>query len=458
MGGWPHWKLGMAKLHDILMDALENGACAVWPGIWQRHVQNTVAQRAVALIDVEAGRIRRSWRELDDVRLRRKLLQGSFVQHAVLASSIYETQGLRRKFNDLLVTKGIRQLNATSFRDAATTVVPTLAQIRRAAKTITDSNPFPDAWPIVADLLAAELHRRSLPNFPDPEWYLLQGLLFVGFFQTCRLPIAMLVEELFREHASAILCARGEFLRIPERISPTGVHDVPVRVSVQTGTAITLSSAWLSPLIEATATEANRTAAGDGFLHRMIPIWDVESMPLSSMGSVRASQLGACRDATYRLYEHTVVGFLALSAIECLLRTWAFHLMTTRPAQISIFKANGQPNGVLDWIDDLNCGEQVRTVVKDLYDNDKSNIRNRLLHGNLLEIHAKRKEANLAIGDPDSFGWLRRTADPYSPANIARLCLECLIAIDAETATIPLSPGDAAWTQEIGRASCRERV
>ncbi len=187
--------------------------------------------------------------------------------------SVVARAGLRDAFNAILRANHLRQANATQFRSAVNTVVPALLR-RPVSQAIVDENPFPAVWGLLADLLAGEVHKRSHPSFPEPEWSLLQGLLLAGFFSTCRLPRASHVADLFNEHRSVILSVRGDFLRIPESIGPAGVLDRPVPVSARPRGAVLLATAALSPMVAATALEANQTLKGQGLLHRMIPVDD----------------------------------------------------------------------------------------------------------------------------------------------------------------------------------------
>lgn len=437
----------MTTVHDVLMCKLELGPTAIWPDIWRAHVHKTVAARAMELLDVDRGDVRSAWSSLDDVRSRRKLFTGSKAVWDALTAAIVGRSKWRDLFNDALRARGLRQLNGTQFKVAVHVVVPSLIS-RPVGRGIVDANPFPAAWPVLANILAAEIHRQTQPAFPIEEWRLLQGLLLVGFFMTCRLPAAEHVAGQFTEHQQVISSLRGAYLRIPEQISEKGVLDRPLTMSARAKTPITLSSHWLSPLVAATEAEANDTFAGQGLMHRMIPIADVGTMPIH-MGNISAGKLIAGRHESYLLYEYTVVTFLALASIEYLLRTWAFHRNRTAATGIGIEKPNGQPNGVLDWVVRLGCGVDLLTSINRLYNTDDSNIRNRVLHGNLLEITSRRREMHLAVGDCNRYGWLRQDPDPYHPENIAQHCLACVERIDAEIAGLPLAAADTDWTQAV---------
>lgn len=434
-------------MHELLMQLLVSGPEFVWQGILRTSVRNIVARHARNQLDLAIGDVRDGWRALDEPRSRRRLFGGRLFWDT-LTESIVSRRGLRAAFNNLLRNNHLRQVNATQFRTAVNTVVPVLLQ-RPVSKPILNENPFPAVWALLANLLAADVHGRTHPAFPEPEWSLLQVLLFAGFFSTCRLPRASQVADLFREHREVLLSVRGEFLRIPECIGPDGVLDRPVPISTRPRGPVNLATAGFSPIVAATAFEANQTLNGQGLLHRMIPVNDPRYAPPSFLPARAARHLLSGRDTSYRLYEHTIVTFLALSAIEFLLRTWAQHRNTNEAAQIPIFKANNQPNGVLDWINELGCSVGVLDSVRELYDPNHTNIRNRVLHGNLLEIHAKRLEVHLPVIQPATFGWLASNPDPYHPENIASHCLECLERIDAAMAGLGIVAGDATWTQSV---------
>lgn len=433
---------------ELLIQSLIGGANPIWPTIWRQRVREAVARQALAQLDCVSGMVRERWRLLDESRERERLLSGTPDLWNALTDLIVRTRRWRDTFNAELRANSMRQVNATQFRNAVYTVVPVVIR-RPESQAIVRENPFPATWALLANSLAGEVHQRTQPSFPEREWALLQSLLLVGFFSTCRLPEARQVGELFRAHQAVILSVRGAFLRIPERIGPGGVLDRPVSLSPRAAGPIRLTTASLSPLVQATELEVNQTLNGQGLLHRLIPVGNLQNMPLWDMGALSASQLAAGRDASYRLYEWTIVTFLALSAIEFVLRTWAQHRIMNAGTQVAIVKPNGQPNGVLDWIEDLGCGQTVQDAVEELYSPDKTNIRNRVLHGNLFEIHSKRTEVHLPIGDQSKYGWLTQESDPYHPENIALHCLRCLELIDSEMAQVAIATNDMNWTQGV---------
>jgi hypothetical protein len=180
-------------------------------------------------------------------------------------------------------------------------------------------------------------------------------------------------------------------------------------------------------------------------LHELIPVHDDTDVAPAEWGRVSLRQLWSGRDAVFRLYEYTMLSYLGLSSIEFLLRG--------RAAQLGIphVKATGAPNGVLDWVASVNLSPAVMSDVQALYDATQSNIRNRVMHGNLLEIEAKGTEARMYAGFPNMFPMLGNPAeDAYSPQNTAHLCLDVLQALDAEVARHGgLADQDMNWVADV---------
>src|SRR5262249_10336136 len=137
-----------------------------------------------------------------------------------------------------------------------------------------------------------------------------------------RLPRASLVLYVFSEHSAKILSIRGSFVRLVELVSKDGIADLPPPVSARTG-GVTLRNAPLSPLLAATADESQQVAAGNGLVHRLIPLSSPIAVPFSQWGRGTQSLVARGRDASFRLYENTLLGYLALASLEQLLRVWA---------------------------------------------------------------------------------------------------------------------------------------
>jgi hypothetical protein len=152
--------------------------------------------------------------------------------------------------------------------------------------------------------------------------------------------------------------------------------------------------------------------------------------------------MGQVQDArlrSYRRYEHSILAYMAVASIEQLLRAWATHV------GVNHLRAGGLPAPVAGWVGQLHCSPDLDTKVRALFDPDHANVRNKMMHSGFLLTASKGLQENLAVADPARYGGTAPAADPYTPANIAHLALECLRDLDVEVGPIGLTSADFAW-------------
>jgi hypothetical protein len=355
-----------------------------------------LAERAADLLDLERGRLYPDWARLDEPRYRSLIL-------------IWDTDKWRDCVKMLQpkmkVVNNLLAANAqTRFPDWAAmepklfNVMP--AVVRRALKLIESESPFPTLWPLVANDLSRRTYARNVVDWVDPEWRYHNVLLLMGFFSSCRLPLAKHVAEALKEASEKPLGMRGVFFRVPELVGECKLEDADVRVSTRTG-GVRLSCESLSPLVAATAEESRRIPVGNGMLHEIMPIGDKTTVSLLDWGEVTESQLRDARDAVYKLYENTILAYLGLASLEQILRSWA-----QKAGQLHM-ETNEIPGDLLKAVKPL-IDPGVLTAVEELYDSNSTNIRNRVMHGNLLEVESKRLETNLPVADRRKFGYFDR--------------------------------------------------
>jgi len=428
---------------QILIDILTADSFATATNVVRVITQQALARRAADLIDPGVGALSPEWPRLDEPRYRTKIVQWDSTQWQ---ACVERWKPQRTAINEALQTAGKSKLGWEALCKRLFNVTPIV--VSRARQVVDRENPFPGLWRLVADELAARLYKRNTPHLLDPEWGYLNVLLLIGFFSSCRLPRARLVWEAMDQVRQKPMGPRGVFVRVPELISNSGVADRAVPLSARSG-GVSLAQEGVSVLVAATAEESRKVSIGRGMLHEIMSIHGPSDVPLSMWGAATPIQLARARDAAFRLYEYTIVAYLALASVEQLLRSWAH-----RMGQGHV-KANGQPQGVLEWVQHLGCPNALLEAVRDLYDSDRSNIRNRVMHGNLLEVEAKRMEAYLPVLDDASVSTIGGMNDPFHPQNIARLCLDCLENVDAAltTAGLALCPADLAWTAKFALSS-----
>lgn len=424
----------MSNIEDGLLEILRDPGHSLWEQTWRTLLRMELSERACDLIDLTTPELPSVWDELDSTRHRGRLLPSNKLTWGACADHLLREANY---LNDQLDAKGLAKLGKKVLRTKLLTVIPALTASPISGAVIAE-NPFPSLWQDIANELARRIHNRNYPSDIDAEWLLLNGLSLVGYFGTCQLPLAELVRQVLKEPRQKPMGLRGFFIRIPELVSPNGVDDTPVPTVAAQG-AVSLHHASLSQLLDTTAAQSGRIAVGNGLLHEILQTTSESQVPRHLWGIVTPAQLRQGRDAAYRLYEHTILAYLSLACIEQLLRTWATNQSITH------IRSSGRPIGVMSWLDQLNPTPDLKAALRDIYHTSGANIRNRVMHGNLLEIEGKSLDTRLPIADSRRFSM--PNVDPYMPENISSVCMSCLQLLDQEIASrATLTQADLAWT------------
>jgi hypothetical protein len=420
----------MPSKEQIIEGELCSETEPLWSTVWTRACDETLAEKAVDLIDLDRGAPLPQWDQLDE-SIRRALLVP--LDSPLVARCVKLILPHTARLKQALVASGHHSEHGKALSTLVATAVIRLAQTPHACHVFTP-NPFPRMWPLIGHAVA----RRIMET--DPEWLILNKLILAAYFVTCQLSSARYVGQHLRERPHAKLSVRGTFIRIVESLSANGVEDRPPPISERTG-GITLRHAPLSDLLHATAEESRRIPTGSGVLHRIGAPNHPPSIPPEARRLITMGQMLQGRDLAYRQHEYTILAYMALASIEQLLRAWASH------SRITHLKTNGQPLSVLKWILSLPCSAALAEGVRDLYDVGRSNVRNRVMHGGLLEIENKQFEMAMAFVDSHGRTIAPQARDAYSPENIAQLCLGCLEMVDQEAPA--LAPEDFDWAEHL---------
>lgn len=431
----------MGTITDILLEELTDDNEQLWWTVWQPLVHQAIADRCVELLDLNGVRVLTGWERLDEPKARAKLLHRGAALWNRCADLLVGSRRRIEALNAVLARRGFAKLGREALRSKVFAVLPVVTN-RPLSERVFRENPFPFVWKLVADGLARQLYRDNSLGAIDPEWLLVNKLLLVGFFGGCSLPEARHVRVVLDECSPKPLSVRGTFIRVPEVVSPLGVEDKPIPFSGRDG-GVSLRHEQYSPLLQATADESRATATGSSLLHQIIDIRDTTDVFAVQWGTVTESTFIRSRHVTFRLYEDTLLSYLSLASIEQLLRAWAAH------CGVRHCKPNGVPEGVLHWLPELRCSADVDGKLRDIYDTERSNIRNRVMHGNLLEIEGKSLEVRLPIVDATRYKTVGE-ANPLIPGNIAQICFACLDAVDTEISRVTtLASRDLDWTRDL---------
>lgn len=416
---------------DALYAELSHDSFALWRSTWHAYCHSKLVDRIYTLMISDNPRRVEEWLALDDKTIRRRRLPKGRAAWEQVADKLLE---LHAPLNDALVAAGLQKIGKPKMRMCLIEAVGPL-QILYGDEPSRE-NPFPSAWRSVAEKLAKRTFNDGAKLSAADEHTLLDNLLVIAFLWTCKLPYASQVHALLAESYTQPLRLRGLLSRIPEKIAASGIADqqIPQAVEVEPPSMV---HTGLSVLIEATGQEMAAIRHGRGFMHRTLAPEAESEVPRNEWGLVEESMLRKGRVALHDLYENTILSYMAISSIEQILRSFASRL------GIRHLKPNGQPHGVNHWFTGLNFSAKTHRTIATLFDPNSANIRNRLMHGNLMEIESKSSEAIYSKLATDARLF---DEDPYLPRNIANVCVNTLIAVDEEVAEkVQLTPRDLNW-------------
>ncbi len=329
------------------------------------------------------------------------------------------------------------------------TLVPSIVNGSPSLVSMIAANPFPEAWMKVAhklSLSAVHLYGAA----PKEEWKRLNRLLLAEYFHGCMVPNARLVKVDLHQFSLTILGIRGCLLRIPGAIDRDGLADaVPPLLSAAHGPPTPslgrVFARW-SELFGYIDFETENIQSGRGIVHRILD--ENRPVPPESVISVSHSQMVAFRDKRFREIEFSVIGYMALCGIEQLLRAWA--------SNKNIVHMSGQePISWNEWKMQVAYSPGLLRKLEILYDPDGPNIRNRIMHGGLLELESKRTESLVgAVKERqfvELFPVIDLSKDHFSCENISNLCLDCLTTLQQEIQSqgIVLTDEDRTWETSI---------
>jgi hypothetical protein len=427
----------MSTLDSIIRQVV-NGACdQLLRDAWREELMNVIAQYAVSNIDPQQLSLLSGWDSLDNPQARQAHLQPKISAVSSLCATKFAKEQRTHFESAIDAAFLIRPSAGTLEKSIATTVQYFIENVDRY-KRIVSRNPFPACWPKIAN----ELARLAVSSLP--EWKLMNVLLLSGFFQSCILPSAKLVSAALQGLSNTGLKLRGSLVRIPDKIKDGAIVDIspPIAQNDWLAGSISLDQKHWSELQGYLNYEALQVSQSHGIIHNMLNI--DRPVPSYAGGSISDVQMRLLRDVGFKEYEYTVISFMALSAIEQALRSWASH------NNVSHIK-NGEPQSWSEWSGLLGCSPALYASLQMLYSPDGPNLRNRIMHGGLIESEGKRMETTSdSIIDPryaHLFSSLNKQQDPFSTRNIANLCLGVLIDINKElvSGNISFTLHDRQW-------------
>ncbi len=434
------------RIEDLLLARLAKNSHEPWRKVCRRALHLCLAERLVSRINLDKGELLRGWAcDIDDPGMRNAAVaQCADFEDNCVDVTVSE---MWHELNDAITAGGHYWLSKSGMKTRLRAILPFLMQDMATASVIAE-NPLPSLWRVVADLLASRAHAEIAPGMAIHEVRLHNQLLLAAYFMDCHLPEASFAERTLEKLSSSMTSIRGTLVRIVENLVAKGVADLPPPKSSRTG-GLVLRCNGLSGLLRATARESLQIDVGNGLVHRIIAAHGAPETP-PPVGSIARQELVVQgRDLIYRLYEHTLLAYMVLSCIEQLVRALASSMGLT------VIKVSGRPVPLPDIISQLAISAPTfipaLTAVQDLYSKSGANLRNRIMHGGLLDVNSKRAEILLHVNDPVRFPssqWYGRKE--YAPENICQVCCEVLERLDHELAAAGiLTPDDLHWADDL---------
>ena len=137
-----------------------------------------------------------------------------------------------------------------------------------------------------------------------------------------------------------------------------------------------------------------------------------------------------------------MLSYIGITSIEQLLRSAA----ESRGLQ---HMRGGKTIGITKWVGKLGLPTVTEEKVLQLFDPDQLNLRNLIVHGNVLDIGSKWLEVLLPINQPAKYDASYSSNDPYLPRNTCQLVLECLERVDSDLVPLGLGTADLIWTRDL---------
>jgi hypothetical protein len=425
----------MPSVEETLLDKLAETSYALWRDSWRLVIDEVLAREVLSRVNAFDPGSDWALPPVNDLSWR-----VSVIQSAQDLANLCEMQ-LMKSFhilNSAVMARHDKQGRPYDKR----TRPGMLKHIRRVLPTLL-AQPASDSeivsrstvaiWQAVANLLGRRAYAEAEGGQSDTALHYL--LLLAGYFHACKLPNQDLVAAQLSDLRSSLISIQGTLVDIVERVSSTGVEDARPRVATHTG-RIKLGNQGLSPLLDSVVTEANLAVQGNGFLLRSFGSLETDASP-----KVEPTLLASLRRVAYGQYEYTTLGFMALSAVEQLLRTFGF--------AVGLLEGNEQFNNeTLEKLAlRLGGSSKIRQALDSVYGKEYGNLRNRILHGAQLHIRRHQIQAMLPIAAPSIHA---PVDDELSPQNTCRLCLECLEIVDeAITKIVALEPVDLEWCKHF---------
>lgn len=429
----------MSRIDDAVEKAIRDPQFGYWKTAWRSTITEWLAKEVANRIDVSDCTLSDDWGKLDDPVFLSTLVPNSDAVREQCANRLLEIN--RRPptntptsivlpsaldtINSFILNGGDMRQGRGNLRrrisSVAKTLIPDLISTSEFRSLLS-----PEFWTAVGHKLAsAAFHANQTGR--QPEWLLLNQLLLAEWMFGCQFCRASHVAKAMGTMRKSIQGIRGQLFRIPTHISAAGICDKPPTLAA--AVPIRLKTATVSDLSKSVESVAADVRSGSG------PFFTFFRQVDSSQ------KMQHCTG----LYEYTTLSYLTLSTIEQLIRSYA------ESAGITHLKTGGVPEGINKVLKDGSCtafSPSTIASVNDLFSTDGPNIRNRFMHGAMLDCEGKWDETAAAVtGHYSRTVWKK---DPFRPRNIFHICANVLKQVDADLESSgAISSLSFAWTTDL---------
>jgi len=382
---------------------------------WQAAFDRKVVAAAVAAVDKDSCEIPDQWSGVTNLiakpTVEDELLLDALMVHADVLRQELINAGAARQSNAQLREK-LRQAAVNGFGVAP----PPL------------NAPFPRLWPRIAGKIASTAFGGYAADRQNWRAYALLAL--AGYVQALSTTdLAATAKTITRLAQRSVLGMRGAVTRLPHEVHQDSIVD---SLNASTSTLWHHLPGHSRFLMEADVA-VDKVRRGGGFMSAFLdPNLPVNEAHRSAAASLSPQAIAAIRRAIYLQYDSLVVGMLAYSGLEQLLRSRMQRLGL--PHRM----ASGRPYPVLDWLGKLAIPPTLDSLIREVYDPLQANTRNRLWHSCFLMIDQCRPEIVRAIQNGVPY-----TPGPHYPETMARQATR-LVAAVAQLWGVP--DIDLGWT------------
>jgi len=422
----------MGRIDSSIEAVLRDNSNQIWFNACRSAATEMLSREMATRIDLQNCDVSSDWHEFDDPHFLKRLFvtlpghSDNIVKHLLNPENFSKGSALSvKKFiNNAIRANGDSSQANSQLKSRLAKIAPSII-----AERITDP-VFADfmndkLWQSIGDVLAATGFELIQNETPEEEWLFMNRAIIARWLKGCRFITAERVQNAIRFLRDTDLQIRGYLYGLPDKIGAAGITDPAPHLSTFSLATSLQVKTQMATLIES---ESGETVKGNGFIYRLL--------------GLKIRKIGGSRELT-QLYEYTVLSYMTVSHIEQLLRSSA-----EGSGIVTHLKTNGEPKGVLRWFKRIGLPSEVEAKIRYIFDSKGANLRNRMMHGALLDHRAKFSETWAAMNNKFPVHIWRD--DPQLPHNIFRLCLECLSELDQEVGAASKSSRlKNTWTRSL---------